>query len=475
MKICLVLEGCYPYVHGGVSTWMHQYIEDMPEHQFVLWVVGANAEDRGKFVYELPKNVVEVHEVFLDDALKVREDGHFNQSFSQDEIIAISELMECGKPNWETLFEIYQTRKVNPVSFLKSETFLDILTKICAEEHPYTSFADAFFTMRSMLLPVFYLLGTTVPKADIYHAISTGYGGLLASLGSYCNKAPLLLTEHGIYTREREEEIIRAKWVVPSFRKCWIRFFYMLSEVIYDRASIVTGLFSHAVETQIEIGCAAEKCRVIENGIDYERFSQIPPKKENGWIDIGAFVRFAPIKDIKTMLYAYCELGTRIPNVRLYIMGDVDDKEYAQECYDLVEQLHIKNIVFTGRVDVIEYLEKMDFTILSSLSEGQPLAVLESLAAGRPCVTTDVGCCRELLNGGEDDHFGLAGFCVPPMHREGLTDGMELMCISRKKRLEMGENGRKRVDHFYRKEKMIASYKRMYEEAAVKWRELALS
>ena len=42
MRICLVLEGCYPYVHGGVSTWMHSYIEAMKEHEFVLWVIGAN-------------------------------------------------------------------------------------------------------------------------------------------------------------------------------------------------------------------------------------------------------------------------------------------------------------------------------------------------------------------------------------------------------------------------------------------------
>ena len=69
MRICLVLEGCYPYVHGGVSTWMHGYIQAMPEYEFVLWVIGAHAADRGKFVYELPVNVVEVHEVFLDLSL----------------------------------------------------------------------------------------------------------------------------------------------------------------------------------------------------------------------------------------------------------------------------------------------------------------------------------------------------------------------------------------------------------------------
>lgn len=81
---------------------------------------------------------------------------------------------------------------------------------------------NAFHTMRSMLLPVLYLLTGRVPKADVYHAISTGYGGLLACMGGSLNHAPVLLTEHGIYTREREEEIIRAEWVVPSFKSRWI-------------------------------------------------------------------------------------------------------------------------------------------------------------------------------------------------------------------------------------------------------------
>ena len=68
---------------------------------------------------------------------------------------------------------------------------------------------------------------------------------------------------HGIYTREREEEIIRAKWVVPSFKKQWISFFYMLSDMIYQRAFRVTSLFTNAMKTQIQMGCAPEKATVF--------------------------------------------------------------------------------------------------------------------------------------------------------------------------------------------------------------------
>lgn len=464
MRICLVLEGSYPYVHGGVSTWMHQYITAMTEHEFVLWVINAHAKDKGKFVYELPENVKEVHEVFLDEALRVREKKRKFDTFSHKETEALTQLMECKQPDWDTLFQLYQVKKSNPVSFLKSEAFLSILSKICMEQYAYIAFADAFYTMRSMLLPALYLMGSEVPQADVYHAISTGYGGLLASLGSWCYKKPLLLTEHGIYTREREEEIIRANWVAPSFKNQWIRFFYMLSGLIYSRAFRITSLFTNAMQAQIDLGCDPGKCRVIENGISFEKFAAIPIKKEDGWIDIGAVVRLAPIKDIQTMLYAFYELMARVPNVRLHIMGGVDDEEYAQECYAFAEELKLTNVFFTGRVDVISYMEKLDFTILSSISEGQPLSVLESFAAGRPCVTTDVGCCRELLTGKKGDLFGIAGYCVPPMYREGFANAMEKMCASRERRIRMGEAGKKRVDKYYRHEHMLDNYRDLYKE-----------
>ncbi len=470
MRICLVLEGCYPFINGGVSTWMHQYITEMPEHEFVLWVIGAKSEDKDKFVYKLPENVSEVYQVFLDDALKIKPDGVLRHIFSDEEKNALKKLVKSDKPDWDLLFEMYQVKKINPMSYLKSPHFLETLTSICEEEFPYTAFSDIFHSVRSRLLPVLYLMGTKVPKADCYHAISTGYGGLLASMGAYINKKPLLLTEHGIYTREREEEIIRAKWVAQAFKPHWISFFYMLSDLIYKRAFRVTSLFTNAMYTQIGMGCDADKCRVIENGISYEKLCNIPLKEENGIVDIGAIVRLAPIKDIKTMIYAFFELCSRIDYARLHIMGGVDDQEYADECYALVKQLNLEDkIIFTGRVNIIEYFEKLDFTLLTSISEGQPLSVLESFAAKRPAVTTDVGCCNELILGKPTDPFGRAGYCVPPMQREKLADAMEILCESRELRLKMGEIAQKRTYEYFRYSIMLTKYRDLYKEVQEFW------
>ena len=106
--------------------------------------------------------------------------------------------------------------------------------------------------------------------------------------------------------------------------------------------------------------------------------------------------------------------------------------------------------------------------ILTGSSAVQPLSVLESLAARRPCVTTEVGCCRELLEGAPGDTFGTAGYCVPPMYRQGLAAAMDKMCESRSRRLRMGKNGQARVKAYYRQERMIRLYRELYEEVIQK-------
>lgn len=469
MRVCLILEGSYPYTHGGVSSWMHQYIQKMPDVEFVLWVIGAQQKDRGKYFVTPPENVREIHEIFLDEILRLPGEEAAEPTLSEEEEAAMRKLLDCGRPNWELLFRMYREKQIKPTAFLMSRVFLRLLTELCREKYPNAPFAEQFHTTRSMILPVLYLMGVEIPEADLYHAICTGYGGLLGSMAHYVKQKPLILTEHGIYSREREEELIRSHWVLPSFKQQWIQFFYMLSDATYHAASEVSSLFSRARSTQIELGADPEHSRVIGNGIHYERFSSIPLKPEDGWVDIGAVIRIAQIKDVKTLIYAFHELSLRLPKVRLHILGGVDDEEYAEECRMLTENLRLTNLRFVGQVDVVKYMEKLDFTVLSSISEGQPLSILESFAAGRPVVSTDVGCCRELINGDIGDEFGPAGYCVPPMQRSSFADGMEKLCRSRELRLEMGEHGKQRAESYFRHEYMMEKYRGLYRDTIKEW------
>lgn len=160
----MILEGCYPYVRGGVSSWMHEYIQGMPEHEFVLWVIGAKAEDKGKFKYELPRNVAEIHEVFLDDALRLRPTGKEKLRFTPEQVTALRRLLACEDPDWEVLFDTYNVKKTGVLSFLMSEEFLNILLEMCREKYPYIAFSELFHTVRSMLLPLLYLIQQEVPR-----------------------------------------------------------------------------------------------------------------------------------------------------------------------------------------------------------------------------------------------------------------------------------------------------------------------
>ena len=126
-------------------------------------------------------------------------------------------------------------------------------------------------------------------------------------------------------------------------------------------------------------------------------------------------------------------------------------------------------------IDDDEYFEKLDFTLLTSISEGQPLSVLESFAARRPAVTTDVGCCSELLNGKPGDTLGKAGYFAPPMQREKLADAMEHLCESSELRRKMGDIGQKRTYEYYRYEIMLTKYRNLYKEVEKEWPGLVLN
>jgi len=464
LKICMVLEGSYPYVPGGVTKWVDELIRSLPEHEFILWTITDKEERFGGFAMELPSNVVEVHENSLESALRLRVRKNPNLKLTAEEGKAISHLIRCADPDWRVILHSFSERDRNPVELFMSKEFLTLLKDFCHEAFPFAGFTDLFWTMRSMFLPLLYLIGRPMPQADMYHSASTGYAGALGALASLRYNKPYIVTEHGIYTREREEEILRADWVVSYFKELWISMFYMYSRLAYQQANKVTSLFNRASLIQQDLGCPVEKCAVIRNGIKVDKLIKIPILHKDGWMDIGAIVRIAPIKDIKSMIYSFSQLKQEVKKARLHILGGVDDEEYYQECLSLIEYLDVRDILMPGFVDTVDYLDKLDFTILTSISEGQPFAVLESMAARRPLVATDVGSCRELIEGEAGDDFGPAGIFVPPMHQAEFLHALIDMCVDGEMRKRMGQAGQQRVKKYYNHENMINSYAKMYEK-----------
>ena len=470
MKVCIVAEGCYPYVVGGVSGWINSLIRSFPNVEFILLAIVANRSFRGKFVYELPENLTQVYEVYLDDC--EWESGNRKRKslrqvhLSHKEYDEMLNMVLNRRTDWGVIFDLFHRKHLSVDAFLMGEDFFRIARECYDRNYSNINFSDFLWTLRSIYLPMFWALRMDVPKADLYHCVATGYSGILGSMAKHFHGSSLLISEHGIYTREREEELIKASWVRGVYKNIWIEQFKKMSLLAYRYADQVTCLYKHAMELQIELGCPAEKIKITPNGIDDQRFVRCleEERKEDDTINIGAVLRIAPIKDVKTMIRAFAYAKKEAPKLALWIMGPSDEeKEYAKECFELVDLLGVEDVIFTGKVDVTEYLGKMDMTILTSISEGQPLTILESFAAKKPVIATDVGNCRGLIYG-EGDSFGDAGIITHIMNVEEIAAAMVDLACHREKRIGMGKNGYRRLKSRYLVEDMKETYRQIYRQ-----------
>ncbi len=465
MRICLFAEGSYPYVQGGVSSWIHTFIRECPEHEFVILSIGPDSSVRGQYKYELAKNVVGVRDFFLDNISIIAKSKGKKYRFSDQENRALKALLTGDAVSWHEIFAFFhKIKSENVADIFLSKNFFDMIKDVYREKYPYTPFTEFLWSMRSMYLTLFYVLMQDLPEADLYHSVSTGYSGVLAGHAKFIYNKPFILSEHGIYTREREEEIIKANWVKGYYKDLWISYFYNLSNCAYTLSDAVTVLFNRNKEIQVELGCPEEKILLIPNGVDISKFENIPKKTEDGFVNIGAILRIAPIKDVKTMLLAFKRVQKEVAHTHFYIFGPYDeDKEYAKECFEMAEKLEINHLHFTGSIDILEHIGKMDILVLTSISEGQPLSVLEGMAAKKPHVCTNVGDCKDLLYG-YNDHYGQAGFITHVLDHKGIAKSIIELCNNKDLRYEMGQNAYSRVANLYQKESYITKYKALYQQ-----------
>lgn len=467
MRICIIAEGCYPYVVGGVSSWIHSMICSFPKQEFVIQTIVADRSLRGKYVYELPPNVTEVHEVYLNDSDWGRKRMRKHR-MNKKEYQALRSLLLGQKIEWEVLFDYFRKHQVSLNGMLMGKDFLDAVTELYQLNYSQVVFTDFLWMMRSIYLPLFTVLQAELPKADLYHCICTGYAGVLGSMAKYFHGGRMLISEHGIYTREREEELIMAKWVKDIYQNIWIEQFYKMSSLAYERADMVTSLYEHARELQVELGCLIEKTMIVPNGIRVEDFQNLPGKTEEdqGKINIGAVLRVTPVKDVMTLLQAFGFAKEREPSLKLWIMGSwEEDAEYAEECFGLVRTMGIPDVEFTGNVNMREYYGRMDMTVLTSISEGQPLVILESFAAQKPVIATNVGNCRGLILGEYDD-YGAAGMITRIMNVEEIAYAMTALARNEEMRIQMGKNGYQRVLSRYQLSHLQDAYKKIYKDFA---------
>jgi glycosyltransferase involved in cell wall biosynthesis len=333
----------------------------------------------------------------------------------------------------------------------------------------------------------------------LYHALCTGYAGLLAAVWSQRTGCPFLLTEHGIYARERNLELDRTEWVgdagkgrrsdgngariddatASALRTLWGRFFRALARSAYARASTIVSLCEASRITQIADGAPADKTRIVFNGVDPDRFhprvhGMPSTSRERGPVTVGFVGRVVAIKNIVTLIRA-CFLALRTLELDVRIFGpDDEDPQYARRCRRLVGRLGLERAIrFEPTLPIERICAQIDMLVLTSFSEGQPLVILEAGAAGIPVVASDVGACRELLEGGSDAdrRLGPSGIVTPLAAPEETAAAIARLARDPGLRRRMGAAGRRRVDAFYRKSATVSAYRALY--TAGSWQESA--
>ena len=132
MKVCIVAEGCYPYVMGGVSSWVHSIINMFPQIEFAIITIVPDRTYRGKFVYELPENVSEIYEIYLND----KDWTSYNRSrfVTDEEYATLRDLIMDQNVDWDGVFRFFKEKRRSLNDLLMGEDFLSIITALYDRE-----------------------------------------------------------------------------------------------------------------------------------------------------------------------------------------------------------------------------------------------------------------------------------------------------------------------------------------------------
>jgi glycosyltransferase involved in cell wall biosynthesis len=479
--VCLIVEGCYPYIPGGVSAWIDWLIRTQPDLAFsvvVLWPRPTTQPPR----YPLPPNVTALHQLYLQDFGQPPRGWRRARQEADAIADALSAFMDRGGvvtlAHLNRALDLARNRRSLERMF-NSPLAWQVVERMYATGMPYGSFLHFFWAWRALFGGLFATLEYPLPPARVYHAISTGYAGVFAARAAMETARPTLLTEHGIYTNERRIELLMADWVADTIEKghhladprfdlrdMWVKAFEAYARTCYEAATEIVTLFGDNQRAQRLLGADDRRLRVIANGIDVERFKDVRRPPAGARPTMALIGRVVPIKDVKTYIVAAKLLRQRVPDLSALIMGPTDeDPEYYGQCRALVAELGLTDTVeFTGQVNIVEHMSRVHVVVLTSLSESQPLVVLEAGAAGIPFVATNVGSCREILEGRPDEtpHLGPGGIVTDLVAPAQIADAVHALLSDPRRAEACGEALRARVKTYYRSDQAVAAYSALY-------------
>lgn len=467
MRVALITEGTYPHARGGVSVWCDQLVRGMPQHRFDLFALVASGSEPLR--WDLPANVDRLVTTPLwGPTHGGRTRRTVRRSFEPvfTRFLAAVGPHGSGAAMARSLQELHHFAQAGSLgSSLLTDRCLDellahMLTTLDGGRPlegpvPAPTVSDALMALH-MIEHYLRPLSSPVPDVDLCHSAANGLGCLVAMGAKWHHGTPFVLTEHGIYLRER----LLAHGpgtMAHSSRQFILGFIRRLTQASYRLADVVSPGSDYNKRWEVAEGVERLRIQRIHNGIEPSLFAGDVAEPDDPVVTwIG---RVNPLKDLKTLLRSFARVVAEVPGARLRIFGVAPkgDEGYLAECQALLTDLGLQgSATFEGGIDdAADAYHAGQVVMLTSISEGFPYAVIEAMACARPSIATDVGGVSEavvdasLLAPARDDE-ALAAICI------------DLLADADRRRM-LGARGRQHVLDHFTLENCVGSHALLYD------------
>ncbi|MGA5300231.1 GT4 family glycosyltransferase PelF [Nucisporomicrobium flavum] len=469
MRIALVSEGTYPYAMGGVSIWCEQLIRGMPDYRWQVVALTVDGTERS--VFATPENLDRVQSIPLWGGRRERRGGPPGMGFTGPYEMFLRALItpvEPVRPELGRGLFLLALRGLHDyaagggdlgAALVSNEAvtmMLDAWHDLRVEETaPAPTVADAVqatWLIEHMLRP----LSAPVTEADIVHCSMNGLSMLVAMAAKWRRGTPLVMSEHGIYLRERYISYLHDD-APHAVRVMALSFFRSLAGAAYLVTDVLAPHSAYNRRWQLHNGAEPERMWTMYNGVEPADF---PAATSEPDVPTIAFMgRVDPLKDLHTLIRAFALVRAEIPAARLRIFGGTPavNRLYHESCERLIGELGLVGAaVLEGRIErAVDAYHAGSVVALTSISEGFPYTVVEAMACGRPTVCTNVGGVAEAVADtgrvvAPRDHAAVAAACVELLRDHEL-------------RHRLGAAARARVLEHFTLNQSLQMYRNVYE------------
>jgi glycosyltransferase involved in cell wall biosynthesis len=477
VKIAFVSEGTYPFALGGVSTWCDQLIRGMPGYRWEMVALTVDGSEQP--IWPLPPNLDAVRSIPLWGSCPSRQHGRSprRRRVSPEEeaclssygallraMLAQHSLRSDGAAIEHSRFLLalhgmheYASAGGDLCRLLTGNAGLELLVTAWRETHKTSlSLAEALQAadlIAHMLRP----LAWPPVECDVVHSSMNGLSMLVAMTAKWRYGTPIVMSEHGVYLRERYLEQVDPASFPGQVHEVMLAFHRTLAATGCLIADALAPHSRYNSRWQLVIGSDPDRIWTMYNGVAPEQYPVAEQEPDRPTIVFMG--RINPLKDIHTLIRAFHSVRAEVPDALLRIFGSTPaaDIGYQQSCRRLIEELGLgDSVVLEGNVETpVTAYHAATIVALTSISEGFPVVILEAMACGRPIVCTNVG--------GVAEAVADAGIVVAPRDPRAVARACVTLLADDELRSRMAKAARARVLELFTLDRSIAAYEQVYE------------